>query len=42
MLAQKRDVMFELENICPCGSGELFNDCCGKPMHFRDSEYTAI
>ncbi|MGM5488556.1 MAG: SEC-C metal-binding domain-containing protein [Nanobdellota archaeon] len=23
-------IIWELENTCPCGSGELFKDCCNK------------
>ncbi|MFO7710165.1 MAG: SEC-C metal-binding domain-containing protein [Candidatus Woesearchaeota archaeon] len=23
-------IIWELENICPCGSGKLFKDCCNK------------
>lgn len=26
--SQKRDIFLELQEMCPCGSGKLFKDCC--------------
>jgi hypothetical protein len=25
-----KGLVWELENICPCGSGELMKDCCNR------------
>ena len=26
----KREILWQLENLCPCGTGKLFKDCCNK------------
>lgn len=32
MKYKKSELSWELENLCPCGSGDLFKDCCNEEV----------